>query len=259
MIFLKLILGVALMQSANAGLAGVSAPAPSGGGSPPSYKTGGTASVQCATASSCATSAAVSISTNDVAYIVVTHGTTTTCPQSSDTLSDSAGVFTFSSTSYCVGNGSAGIMEVFVAKATGSNAGVTFTAGFPANRNTPMVMPLIFTGATTAIDGGVHTNGSVGVSGTPSTFTLSSISTSNAKDMLILCGQGDTNTTSFSVGTFGGVTASAVFSQVNNHGAFALGCEYLPVSSVQSSISATIIANSLNSTGNGLAMFGALE
>lgn len=208
------------------------------------YSTG--TAIACAAGTSCATTSGISFSTGDYAVVVVFHGTTITCPQASDTVTDSASIFTFTAPSVCAPNNNTGTMTGFVAKATGTNASVTFTAGFPASRGAPAVIVLKYTGvaASSALDQtGVA---STGVTSTNLTIPSggANFTTSVAHEVIVACGEGDSSTTSWSVGSIGGTNATAVRQTIaRTGGASQFACEDLTVTTVQSTITAAMTAN----------------
>jgi len=204
-----------------------------------SYSTGTTKA--CASSASCATTVGLSFSAGDYAVVVVSHGTTTTCPQSSDTMTDSASIFSFSAASICSPDVNIGIIEAFVAKATGSNASVTFTAGYPASRRT-RVLVLKYTGVA-----GSSATDVTSVTASTGTASLQSntFTTTLANEVIIQCGQGDTSTTSYTAGSIGTGSGTVRQSQALDGGTtYVAACQDLTVTSIQTGITATMTATS---------------
>lgn len=128
------------------------------------------------------------------------------------------------------------------AKNITGNAANVVTVTFSATTNFPAVIVYQVSGAnaTSPVDVGTDVGSSVGSGGSPQTYTSPLFTTSNANDIILfgvtVGALGETMT----AGTIGGVTALLTPSGASNPIAAA---EYLVVSSIQSSITATITAS----------------
>jgi hypothetical protein len=163
-------------------------------------------------------------------------------------MSDTAGLFTFSTAVTCQGNTGTGIVETFISTgtATGSNASDIFTWHNASGKNGPKVIALTYSGvAASALD---QTAGST--NNTTTTQTSSSFTTTQAKEVIVDCGSGDSATSNWSAGTIGGTSATLRKIAGGASGNFSIGCEDLTVTTIQTGITATIVANAASGSAD---------
>lgn len=104
---------------------------------PPLPKYVNSVAKECNPAAKTCTTGNIDVKVGNMLVVYVSHSVTTTCPQSSDAITDSAGN-TFSASLVCGANTNTGVMQFYSATVTHASASDTITASFPASYITNM-------------------------------------------------------------------------------------------------------------------------
>lgn len=165
-------------------------------------------------------------------------------------MTDSASVFSFGAAVVCSLNTNDGIQEAFAASATGSNGSVTFTGGFPGSRGTPILLVMKYTGVATSSALDATAVAATAASTTVVVPLAGSFTTTAANEVIIECARGDTNTTTWTAGSIGSGTGTRRQQSLTSGANYAVACQDLTVTSIQTSITASMTADSDSSSLN---------